>query len=56
MYHVRTNDLQTTILKVCQERNDDWAVAVRERIETINDLHAADAIYHQTCRRQFQDK
>lgn len=54
MYPVRTNNLQTTILKVCQERNDDWAVAVRGRIETINDIHAADAIYHQTCSVNFR--
>lgn len=49
VYLVRTNDLPTTNLKVCQERNDDWAVAARGRIETINNLHAADAIFHQTC-------
>lgn len=54
VYPIRTNDLQTNILKVCQERNDDWAVAVRGRIETINDLHAADAIYHQTCSVNFR--
>lgn len=54
VYLVRTNDLPTTNLKVCQERNDDWAVAARGRIETINNLHAADAIFHQTCSVNFR--
>jgi hypothetical protein len=39
---------------VCEDRNDDWAVAVRGRIESINDLHAADASYHQTCSVNFR--
>lgn len=56
MYPVRTNDFQTTVLKVCQERNDEWAVAVRGRIETINGLHAADAIHHQTCSVNFRTR
>lgn len=54
VFPVRTNDLQTTVLKVCQEQNDDWAVTVRGRIETINDLHAADVIYNQTCSVDFR--
>lgn len=54
VYSVRINDLQTTIIKVCQERNNDWILAVRWRIETINDLHAGDAIYHQTCSVNFR--
>lgn len=54
VYSVRTNNLQTTIIKVCHERNNDWTPAVRGRIETINDLHAGDAIYHQTCSVNFR--
>lgn len=56
VYPVPTNGLHTTILKVCQERNDDWAVAVRGGIDTLNDLHATDAIYNQTCSVNFRTK
>ena len=36
-------------MQVCTERNDTWAHTIRGRIEFAQDLHAADAIYHQVC-------
>ena len=32
----------------------EWARDVRGRIEFVNDLHAADALYHQTCSVNFR--
>ena len=32
---------------------DDWALTVYGRIESVNELHAADAIYHHVCYSNF---
>lgn len=34
---------------ICDERRDEWSAEVRGRIKSVNDLHAADAVYHQSC-------
>ena len=49
-------DFQTTILKICSDRDDVWGNKVQGRINSVNDLHAADAIYHQTCNVNFRTK
>ena len=54
VFPVRTSDFQRTILNVCCERGDAWADSVRGRIEFAQDLHAADAIYHQACSVNFR--
>lgn len=44
------------LLKICNERNDNWAEEVRTRLSDIrasHDLHAADARYHNDCRKRF---
>ena len=46
---VKTIGIKETILKVCQERADSWSDTVKGRILHVHDLHAADAVYHQTC-------
>lgn len=51
---VRTIDFQDSIAEVCQERNDTWAETVLGRLEFANDLHAADAVYHQQCSVNFR--
>ena len=40
-----------TILRICDERNDDWAKAVSDRIRSAcrEDLFAWDAVYHHAC-------
>ena len=53
---VRTMDFQTTILKICSDRDDVWGNKVQGRINSVNDLHAADAIYHQMCNVNFRTK
>lgn len=54
VFPVRTKDFQEKILKACNDREDDWAVSVRGRIKSVNDLHAADALYHQICSVNFR--
>ena len=54
-----TLKLKMTILDICTSRldvssNDEWAMAVRTRIQNCIDLVAAKARYHQTCRFEFQ--
>lgn len=51
---VRTSDFQKNIIKLCKERNDDWATQILARIHYAQDLHAADAIYHQQCSVNFR--
>ena len=51
---VRTMEFQETILKTCRERNDDWSQTVLGCLEYLRDLHAADAVYHQTCSINFR--
>ena len=44
-----------TILKRCEERNDEWGDEVYLRIQgALSDLHAADAQYHRDCLQKFK--
>ncbi|KAL5020675.1 hypothetical protein ScPMuIL_002240, partial [Solemya velum] len=51
---VRTMDFQGTVTKICESRNDEWSRAVYGRILSVNDLPAADAVYHQSCSVNFR--
>ena len=42
------------IQEACRVRNDEWAETVRGRLEFAQDLHAADAVYHQACSVNFR--
>ena len=53
---MKTIGIKETILKICQERADSWSDVVKARILHVHDLHAADAIYHQTCSVNFRTK
>ena len=53
---VSTLDTEHKLLQACTERNDEWGHLVRGRIESVNDLPAADAIYHRTCFTNFVTK
>ena len=61
-YLCRTSDRRNkqiykdTLLQICDERNDKWAEEVRTRLSDVrasHDLHAADARYHNDCRKLF---
>ena len=51
---VRTIDFQETIRITCNKRNDDWSQTLLGRLEYLQDLHAADVVYHQTCSINFR--
>ena len=51
---VRTQDFQDSIAQICKERNDEWSEIVLGRLEYAQDLHAADAVYHQACSVNFR--
>lgn len=55
-FSVRTFEFQKTIGKICEERNDSWSREVTGRLGVINYLHAADAVYHQTCSVNFRTR
>ncbi|WAR17805.1 hypothetical protein MAR_032399 [Mya arenaria] len=54
VYPVRTLDFQLQINSICTKRADEWANTIRSRLKTVNDLPAADALYHQTCSVNFR--
>lgn len=41
-------------MKAFDEQDDEWSVEVRGRTEFVNDIYAADALYHQTCSVNFR--
>ena len=49
-------ELRTSRLtsKKYAERNDSWSTNVLSRIQFVQDLHAADAVYHQKCSVNFR--
>lgn len=52
---VKTDDkFKETILDECSKRSDSWSDIVKGRIEFVQDLFAADAVYHQTCSTHFR--
>ena len=53
---VKTIEFKDIIMVTCSERNDDWADTVKARILHVHDLHAADAVNHQTCSVNFRTK
>ena len=54
VFPVRTKDFQETIESICKQRGDDWGEKVQGRIVFGQDLHAVDAIYHQSCNVNFR--
>jgi len=54
-YHsASTLELRSSILYVCCKIMDQWALEVESRLYMCNDLVAAEAVYHQTCCRNFR--
>ena len=55
VWPVRTHNVDREILAICDSRGDECAHTVRGRMEYVaHDLHAADAVYHQTCNVNFR--
>ena len=53
-YPVRSLEFQSTLVKHCKQRGDQWAQDVERRLSHVIDLPAADAIYHQQCNVNFR--
>lgn len=55
MYHQKDDKipLQQKILDKCKSRNDPKAVAVKARIDHLQDLRAKEAKYHKLCLQKF---
>ena len=51
---VRTMDFQRKVIESCVKRNDAWSETVKARVEFVQDLHAADAVYHNICSINFR--
>ena len=54
VFQVRTLLLQDSIKTAASNRDDKWAEDVLHRIQSVVDLPAADAIYHQSCSVCFR--
>ena len=51
-----TKTFKETVMEICRQRNDKWAQEVQVRLEgAVSDLHAADAHYHDGCRKKFMN-
>ena len=50
----KNREFDLSILKVCEECNDLWAMEVKGRIAFSNDLHSEDDMYHQVCSANFR--
>ena len=53
---MKTIGIKQTVLKLFQERAGSWSDTVKAHILNVHDLHAADAVYHQTCSVNFRTK
>lgn len=53
VYEVRTQEMKQSVLDRANERGDKWGKEVSLRIINVNDLVAADALYHNTCCKNF---
>ena len=49
----QTLEMHRSVMTKCLERNDQWALEVRSRLETCSDLLAVEAQYHKGCHRDF---
>ncbi len=55
VWPVKSLGFQETVRKQCVARNhDEWAQIVSGRLACVNDLRAADAVYHEKCSIKFR--
>jgi len=53
---IKTTAFQESIVKICHERNDEWATEVLSKIEGIVDCLATGMKYHINCSINFRKK
>ena len=54
VFAIRTFECERSLLHKCAERGRRWGQLVQSRIQSVNDLRAADAVYHQQCSVNFR--
>ena len=47
-------EFKTSLTDICATRKDEWSVKVLGRLESVSDLPAADAMYHNQCYINFK--
>ena len=52
-YPVTTLETKQTVIFICNEKQDGWAISVKARLLHVHDLPAADVVYHQACSVNF---
>lgn len=52
-YSVRTLPFHANVLAKCNERDDEWGLQVKGRLQDCVDLVAVDAVYHKYCHTVF---
>ncbi|CAH1102063.1 unnamed protein product [Psylliodes chrysocephalus] len=50
---VSTMKIKDNIIKICNERNDEWGNNVLVRVNSVKDLVASEARYHKSCYTLF---
>lgn len=53
IHHVMTLEFKQTILRACDNRDDEWSGKVKARLLDVIDLVAAEARYHGDCYKEF---
>lgn len=53
VHNVRSLFVKESILQAARKRNDKWSREVTHRIETVADLLAVEALYHERCSINF---
>lgn len=56
VYPVRTLASRENILRVAENRGDEWGKSIVERINQVEDLHAADGQYHIKCYKKLYQR
>ena len=49
----KNRKFHSSIPKVCEQRNDLWAMEVKGHIAFVNHVHSEDAVCHEACSANF---
>lgn len=53
VHTVEKLDMKETLLIAAKERGDEWGLKIIQRLESVNDLVAADGRYHHLCHKNL---
>ena len=55
MHKIEELTVKAALEKIAKERNDEWGLEVYCRLQSMNDLPAEEACYHDACRSTFSN-